>query len=223
MKIWIISDTHSQHDFLKIPEVDMVIHCGDSTNYRDWIPNQKEFIKFKNWFYGLDIKHKVLIAGNHDGWATKKYIIEELKQDNKITYLENELVEIKGIKIYGSPVTPTFNNWHFMKSRNKLPEFWNNTIPNKVDILVTHGPPKYILDLTYDKNNTLLNVGCKGLYHKVMEIKPKYHCFGHVHNFKNLHNQGIYDNGITKFVNASCVTDGKFNMGTTSNGIIIQI
>ena len=36
MKIWHISDTHTYHGLLDIPEnIDMVIHSGDATNPKD--------------------------------------------------------------------------------------------------------------------------------------------------------------------------------------------
>lgn len=33
VKIVIISDTHGHHSKLDIPEADLLIHCGDFTNY----------------------------------------------------------------------------------------------------------------------------------------------------------------------------------------------
>lgn len=45
-----------------------------------------------------------------------------------------------------------------------------------VDIVMTHGPPKGILDpLPYD------NVECENLLHPVRRAKPLLHCFGHIH------------------------------------------
>ncbi len=44
--------------------------------------------------------------------------------------------------------------------------------------MVTHGPPSGILDYTY----TGMNVGCVDLSVKIMEVKPKISCFGHIHS-----------------------------------------
>jgi Icc-related predicted phosphoesterase len=52
---------------------------------------------------------------------------------------------------------------------------WKN-IP-KVDILVTHCPPYKILD----KADSGKHGGSKALRNKVLEIKPKFHLFGHIH------------------------------------------
>lgn len=66
MKCWIVSDTHALHNELKIPkDIDTIIHCGDSTNYKDWLRNEQEFRPFLEWFNNLEIKNKILIAGNH--------------------------------------------------------------------------------------------------------------------------------------------------------------
>ena len=223
MKCWIISDTHSLHGYLKVPEnIDLVIHCGDSTNYYDLNKNTAEFDDFIYWFYKLDIKHKVLISGNHDAWGTKQYNIDKVK-DSGIIYLEHEYAEIEGKLIFGSPYTCTFNNWYFMKDRSKISRYWEALIDG-IDILVTHGPPKSILDLSHNQLNELEYCGDNSLLKKVLAHKPKVHCFGHIHNSPHGDiNQGIRIYQDIKFINASCVTDGKFSLGTTSNGIIIDV
>ncbi|KAI9688957.1 MAG: hypothetical protein M1822_000694 [Bathelium mastoideum] len=48
--------------------------------------------------------------------------------------------------------------------------------PN-VDIVMTHGPPKYILDRV--KNGS--SVGCEHLRRAICRAKPRLHCFGHIH------------------------------------------
>jgi hypothetical protein len=45
--------------------------------------------------------------------------------------------------------TPTFGyGWAFNKDRTKLDRIWRNIIDEDVDIVITHGPPKGILDLS---------------------------------------------------------------------------
>ena len=45
-------------------------------------------------------------------------------------------------------------------------------IPNDVDILITHGPPYEILDLTPEfKYEESRHVGCQDLLEKVLQIK----------------------------------------------------
>jgi len=71
-----------------------------------------------------------------------------------VTMLYNEMIELDcGIKIWGSPYTPEFNNWAFsLKTEEAKQEMWK-TIPNNIDILMTHGPPFRILDTNASMQN----------------------------------------------------------------------
>jgi Icc-related predicted phosphoesterase len=74
-------------------------------------------------------------------------------------------------------VTPRFFDWAFNADEDDLYETWSK-IPDGIDILVTHGPPKGVLDITQDGDS----VGCPILAAEIMyRIKPKYHIFGHIH------------------------------------------
>lgn len=223
MKIWAISDTHANHQLLQIPEgIDTVIHSGDSTNYRDLFKNEIEFRLFIEWYKDLPVKNKVLIAGNHDAWATKAYN-RELVEDYGIIYLEHQFCDIQGIILFGSPYTPTFGDWYFMKNRSKLHQYWEVLDQGAfVDILVTHGPPKGILDNTVSFDNYIEQVGDRALLSKVLEIKPKYHIFGHIHNYQDCINQGTRMYKDINFMNVSCVNDGQMSK-LSSNGIIFDI
>lgn len=54
-----------------------------------------------------------------------------------------------------------------------------NPVPNHpaIDIMITHGPPKGILDET----DTREKVGCDHLLRAVTRCRPRLHCFGHIH------------------------------------------
>ena len=208
MIVWLISDTHSRHRELKVPQADMVIFAGDATNYKNIHHNIEEFEDFLDWFLGLEIPHKVLIGGNHDGCLTKKYMKNRLKSLS-LHYLEDSGVEIEGLKIYGSPWTPTFGDWSFMRSRESLGSHWSK-IQGPIDILVTHGPPKGVLDLAYRSDGLYEQCGDHGLLRAVERLNPKIHVFGHIHENKAALNAGSAKiQGIdTIFYNASCVVDG---------------
>lgn len=220
-----ISDTHSYHDLLKIPSgIDMIIHSGDCSNPRDPYNNESEVREFIDWYKEIPVKYKIYVAGNHDTSIEKGLVTKKDFEDAGITYLENESVVIEGIKIFGSPHTPNFGNWAFMKERTKLERFWRLAIDEDVDIVVTHGPPKGILDKSYDRENNMEACGDKSLLNRILEVQPTYSLFGHIHNTKDIVNAGIQKLSVcnTFFSNGSVVTDGRFGK-LSSNGNIIEI
>jgi Icc-related predicted phosphoesterase len=224
-KIWHISDTHTFHGLLEIPNgIDIVIFSGDATNPQNPYQNKIEMDNFIFWFAKLPIKRKVFVAGNHDTSIEKNLITKFDFESNGIIYLENSFIEIEGLKIWGSPVTPTFGTgWAFNKRRDKLHQHWTN-IPEDSDIIIVHGPPKGILDSSYDRSNQMEFCGCEALRKRIYSIKPKLVAFGHIHNCEDIINSGTrtvpYLN--TVFSNGSVVTDGKFGK-LSSNGNIIEL
>ena len=223
--IWHISDTHGFHNLLDVPDnIDLVIHSGDGSNYRDIYKNQPEFDDFLHWFKQLPIRYKIYVGGNHDT-ALEKNLFDVKKQmeDFGIIYLENSDVTLEGIKIWGSPHTPQFGEWVFMKARQKLDKVWKY-IPDDTDIIVAHGPPKGILDSTFDFTNSIERCGCNALKNRVLKVEPYLCLFGHIHNNKDIINAGTLklSNYKTIFSNGSVVTDGKF--GTlSSNGNVLTV
>ena len=225
MRILHISDTHTYHDLLKIPPgIDMIIHSGDCSNPRDPYNNESEVRDFIDWYKEIPVKHKIYVAGNHDTSIEKGLVTKDDFKNAGIIYLENESVVIDGIKIFGSPHTPNFGNWAFMKERTKLERFWRLAIDEDVNIVVTHGPPKGILDKSYDRENNLECCGDKSLLNRILEIQPTYSLFGHIHNCKDIVNAGVQKLSVcnTFFSNGSVVTDGRFGK-LSSNGNLITI
>lgn len=190
MRIAFISDTHNQLNKVVVPEVDMVIHCGDATNEG----TKDELVNFNSDMGNLKAKYKIVISGNHDKlW--EKDIQRAKSLATNYTYLQDELIEIEGIRIYGSPWTPKFGvGWAFNLQRGEaIKQMWTK-IPDKVDILVTHGPPHMYRDATFYQQRE----GCGDLLTRVLQIKPKYHAFGHIH-----YSYGCAWNADTFFINAA--------------------
>jgi len=191
-KICVISDTHNKHKQLNLPPADIIIHCGDFTS----IGKEHEIRNFFKWFSKLDqFKHKICIAGNHDWlFEISKSWAKSLVPKNVI-YLEDNEVIIDGIKFYGTPVQKPFGNWAFNRPEEKLNQHWL-AIPDDVDVLITHELPHTIMDYVAWDN---VHVGSPSLYNEVINrIKPKIHCFGHVHSG---HGIKVIEN--TMFINAS--------------------
>ena len=227
MKIWHISDSHGFHEELKIPEdVDITIHSGDCSNIKSKYENSSEVLKFLDWFSQINCPFKIFVAGNHDTSIEGNLVTKEDFKKRNIIYLENDFVTINDKIIWGSPYTPTFGTgWAFNKAREKINRIWEN-IPDNVNILITHGPPKGILDLSYNRNNELEYCGCSALLKRINNLK-ELDCslFGHIHDNQNNFNSGIFYNNATKvtFSNGSVVLDGKFNKGAVYNGNILII
>lgn len=224
IKIWHISDTHTYHGLLDIPkDIDIVIFSGDCSNPRNPIINKDEVLNFISWFKSLNIKYKIFVAGNHDSSIESRHIKKDNFTENGIIYLENSSVEVEGLNIWGSPYTPLFGEWSFMRARNKINKIWD-TIPDNTNIVVVHGPPKGILDSSYSREGVLEACGCSALKKKLLKLEPKLCLFGHIHNFEDIINAGTLklSKYRTIFSNGSVVTDREFGR-LSSNGNILEI
>lgn len=224
MKTFLISDSHGFHNQIVIPpDIDCIIHSGDSTNYWELYKNQLEADSFIDWFSKLDIKYKVMCGGNHDHYLMKKYNIDKIK-DLGIIYNEHGYEEVNGRLFFLSNYTPTFGDWFFMKDRQKLSRYWEELIEG-IDVLITHGPPRSIMDLSYDRMGKLEFCGDGALYKKILKINPKIHTFGHLHSNSDIINYGsrTIANVDTIFYNSSMVEDNNFEAGIINKGHIINI
>ncbi|WP_338760779.1 metallophosphatase domain-containing protein [Bernardetia sp. ABR2-2B] len=194
MQIIFISDTHGQHKNLHLPKLEgrktMLIHTGDISKRG----KEDEIKDFLEWFEVQDYTYKIFIAGNHDFlFETNPSLAESFIPEN-IIYLNNSSVEVEGIKIWGSPITPRFYDWAFNCDRGeKIRNYWQQ-IPLDTDILLTHGPAYGILDQTIQG----LKVGCEELIQVVEKVKPKIHAFGHIHEA-----YGMIQKSDTTFINVS--------------------
>jgi len=192
MQCTLISDLHGFKP--KLDGGDLLIIAGDLTA-RDSVEEHEDFCE---WLEVQPYDQRVVIAGNHDGNIQKDLINSCINN----TYLEDNALHYGGYLIWGSPWTPTFLNWHYMKDRGEaIKERWN-LIPEDVDILITHGPAYGILDYieTNKKNDIYEHVGCEELRKKFDDgdVKPKLHVFGHIHEG---YGSVVFD-GI-RYVNAS--------------------
>jgi Icc-related predicted phosphoesterase len=199
MKICAISDTHCLHNQLDIPECDILIHSGDSTEKG----KLNEVQNFELWFSSLEqAKYKIYIAGNHDYYYQKKNILPEKKDYTRgpVWYLRDNHVTIDGLKIYGTPWTPFFCDWAFngLEDRGDLGmgyaggPGWNakpdsdhpllsevyNKIPEDTDILICHGPPRLG---SLDKTREGIYVGSWELRKRLDKINTKIVITGHIH------------------------------------------
>ena len=176
-----------------LPSADVVLHCGDLTKRSHVSEYQRTF----DMIGSLDAPLKLVIPGNHDGaldrkyWAdiagskddTPEHVLEVIKkaEANGVKFLtegthEFELANGAKLKIYTSQYTPEYGFWGWQYSESVGHIF---DIPEGVDIVMTHGPPRGILDFAGFGGHKA--AGCPCLLRAVHKARPKIHCFGHIH------------------------------------------
>jgi len=189
MRIVCLSDTHYRHHEIAVPDGDVLIHAGDLTRKG----SLDDVEDFDLWLVALPHRHKVVIAGNHD-WCFQTKPGRARAALAHATYLQDRGVTIEGVRFWGSPWQPWFLDWAFNLPRGAaLAEKWA-LIPPNTDVLITHGPPFGVLDATARGEM----VGCTDLRERILEIAPRLHVFGHIHE-----GYGVTTLGTTTCANAS--------------------
>lgn len=176
MRIVCLSDTHDAFRGLAVPDGDLLLHAGDLSR-RGQV---QEVLATAEWLRSLPHRHKLVIAGNHD-FCLERQDPRALLQG--LTYLQDESCEVEGLRIFGSPWSPAHGQWSFQAERGEpLRRKWQ-CIPDDTQILITHGPPRGILD----RHVSGLPLGCEQLRERVASLKPLLHLFGHVHESHGSH------------------------------------
>ncbi len=209
MKLVCIADTHGRHRDVDLPKGDVLIHAGDISVHGE----RQAFEDFNKWIYDLGFDIVLFTMGNHD--RCRATMIQKLVPNGLM--LNDTDWKYMGLKFYGSPQTPsvwdTKEEYCYIRhDYEDAQKIWDK-IPDDTDVLITHGPPLGILDFV-DKKNA--EVGCSVLLDRVLEVKPKVHIFGHIHESNGYINQRY---GI-KFVNCAQM-DGEFSM--TNKPIVVEI
>ncbi|MCJ1483803.1 hypothetical protein MMC06_003971, partial [Schaereria dolodes] len=188
-RLFIISDTHGM-DFTStdkpLQRADVAIHCGDLTDgskleeFRTAIQLLKDInaplkLAIAEATPPLDPK---LVAKEYGAQGEARQLFEEardagimfLDEGTHHITLENEAL----LTVYASPYTPALGAWGFQYRPEQGHSF---SIDEGVDVVVTHGPPKGIMDYTYGRERA----GCPDLFAAVARARPRVHCFGHIH------------------------------------------
>ncbi|CAE7593004.1 unnamed protein product [Symbiodinium natans] len=171
-----ISDTHLQHRRLHAPMPlgDILIHCGDVLleSSGATVKDISALTDFNNWLGTLSHKHRVLVAGNHDGAfrdlraAGVKNLLPQCR------YLEDESMELERLKIHGSPLSAGASSNDAFQSQSGYDEAKAvSAIPEGLDILVTHGPA----------GEGALGRASARLQERIDQVRPRVHVFGHYH------------------------------------------
>ena len=181
-----------------MPDGDLLIHAGDFTNVSK---SQVEIADFNTWLGDLPYRHRIVIPGNHEFFLEADPSKRSLLSN--ATVLINEPLQIEGLRIWGSPVTPLYGGAFGMSSGADRKGLYAE-IPDDIDILITHGPPFGLLDVA---PNSTSHAGCRELLVAVMRVKPRLHVFGHIHGA-----HGVFQTPQTIFVNAALLSPhGRLN------------
>lgn len=204
MRIIAISDTHGEHEHLKVPEGDVIVSCGN------WSPGSghlRDSTLFAEWMGKLPHRHKIVVPGSHeDGVDHDPLMAHAIFRDSGVHLIQGMpnkcTVEVEGLLFGGGPWANTAvsapHPWAW--AHRDDPEYldvvkWNR-IPH-VDVLVTQMPPQGILDQTEGAS-----IGCPILRKHVLErIRPRVHVFG-----RALDSRGEVTQDGTRFVNVSTRT-----------------
>lgn len=198
MKIYAISDLHGNLPLkrLGLPECDLLLIAGDIGPWHNGSNSWKQSFWFQNEFkMYLDelsriAKNIVCIPGNHD--FSCECDLPLIKDALKPYWmLHDGMVEIEGLKIFGTAWQPWFNDWAFNCTDDEagLGKKYS-IIPEGLDILITHNPPHGICDRPTDpeiltrieREGRDTNLGSVMLRDCIKRVKPKVNVCGHIHS-----------------------------------------
>lgn len=181
-KICAISDVHGKWNKVTIPECDILISAGDYS-----FKGEHHMVRdFHKWLDKQPAKHIISVQGNHEKIVEADFLLAKqiaVQACPRVHFIDEGLVEIEGLKIYGSAITPWFHNWAWNRMRGPdIKKHWDK-IPDDIDILITHGPTYGILDTVYNTWEIPVDrVGCQDLGVRIKELKNlKHHICGHIH------------------------------------------
>jgi Icc-related predicted phosphoesterase len=196
VKLVAVADTHTDYEKLIVPDGDVFIQAGDIDLY-----TLRDAVRYNKWLGTLPHERKFVVGGNHDKWLAETSLHQKRDVLSNANYLENSSVVFNGIKFWGSPMTPTFYDWFFMADRGEpINRYWD-MIPEDTDVVITHGPPKRILDAA-PRGIGFDYVGCSDLLERLKIVKPIYHIFGHIH-----FSYGTETKHGTRFYNVSVMNE----------------
>lgn len=203
----ILADTHGYRflpDWRPLQPIDVVIHCGDITGDSQL----HEYEAAIRLLRGIDAPLKLVIPGNHDFTldtptfqqmrhksqrrcsadllqhyygkpGEARALLDAARKDGIVCLDEGThrfaLPNGGALTVYASPYTPSFGSPGFQYDPGQGHDF---AMPDSVDVAVTHGPPRGVLDRSWMTGE---HVGSPELLAAVRRARPLLHCFGHIH------------------------------------------
>ncbi len=175
LKVLVISDIHGNYKYLdKIREdVDLIIVCGDLTDFGTRIQASKIITKLKKLCENI-----LAIPGNCDKYDVNKYL-EEI--DVSIHMRFKKISDYVFFGLGGSSITPFNTVQEFSEEEifKNLNEVYVKLPKSEKKVLVTHSPPYQTkVDITLSK----VHAGSKAIRKFLEKKRDIYICFcGHIH------------------------------------------
>lgn len=198
MRIAAIADLHGH--LPPTPESDVLVIAGDLVPFGLRAPEEQVAWldgPFREWLAAQPARRIVGIAGNHD------FVFQEapeLVPDLPWTYLQDAGCEIDGVRFWGSPWQPWFFDWAFNAPKEDGEAFLAERfalVPEDVDVLVVHGPPRGYGDRAAGDGSL---VGSVAQLECIDRVGPAACVFGHIHE-----GRGRWTRGTTELANVSAV------------------
>jgi|Deesub1362A_J573_1020465.scaffolds.fasta_scaffold00318_10 hypothetical protein len=190
MKALVVSDIHSAFRRLKriifAENFDVIVVCGDIT---DFAPNH--ILQF------LEVVADFTCIAVHGNCDPPEAV--SILQNSDIYFIHGRSVKLDGITFHGlggSNLTPFFTPSEY--SEDEISTTASNFTFGEYNVLVTHCPPKGILDFTYTRKRA----GSKA----IAEIVEKFEVIlcGHIHEARGIEKRGFLA------VNPGSVSAGRY-------------
>lgn len=188
------------HGYLpkQVPDCDVFVIAGDVCldiyGGRKGPQAQAMWLYDEFWPWARALPMPVVMTwGNHDWIGEPVHGYASLAEN--VHVVVDGSVTVAGVKFWCSPWTPPFFNWAFMRPEPELAELYE-TVPDDVDVMVTHGPPYMMCDRTLESKYA----GSKALRDAVGRLQPQLLLCGHIHEARS---EAGY--GRTRVVNCSYV------------------
>lgn len=185
MKVTAFSDIHMQFsDELLVDSTDLLVCAGDATH----LGKDHELYSFIRWLDLQPAKHKVFVPGNHEiGLQKNEHMWKSYCKEKNIHLETNGFLYIEDKILFCSAWTPYFYDWAYngtddLEGDHKGPNLyrkWKPILDCNIDLLVTHGPPRNVLDLNRHGEHCGSFILAKLLSE---QHSIKHHIFGHIHD-----------------------------------------
>mmetsp|Transcript_1178 Transcript_1178/g.2485 ORF Transcript_1178/g.2485 Transcript_1178/m.2485 type:complete len:964 (-) Transcript_1178:109-3000(-) len=242
LRIVVISDTHGfegalakfddssqlQSDEFLLPQADVLLHCGDFAASGSRKMQRLAARRLDDFLARqTHIPEKIVIKGNHDPDSPAKVLFP----GSKALYVRSSsTLMVNGVSF---TLEPFSRRMAFRSIRKRTSSYGVSSLP-KCDILVTHEPPKGVLDLTYHG----FSAGSHYLKELVehSEHKPRLWLCGHIHESRGVMTKEFHPMGqqngdksdedsedaSTMVINASNANSGRANR-LVSGAIVVDI